>query len=291
MNDTALIIEARPTDAIGCNRAGELTTLPYRRGVGRPLAGDQVEIDASGTIARILPRRSWFGRGVNRGRFRPIAANLDQMLIVLAPAPPPSQDLLPRYLAAARIGGIEPVIVVNKTDLGEPTAAPFSTLGSNGVAVVRVRCHPEPDLETLEARLGPGIHLLVGQSGVGKTSLANALVPDLEAQTRALSAVTKKGTHTTTTARLHRLPSGGWLVDTPGVWEYGLWRMSAQTLSLGFPEFDDWAGQCRFRDCAHETEPGCAVQAAVDNGAIAEFRYTAWLRLRAEQRRLRSSDG
>src|SRR5699024_1853665 len=122
--------------------------------------------------------------------------------------------------------------------------------------------------------------------GVGKSSLLNALVPDLDTQTGELSHVTGKGTHTTTTATAHRYGEHAWLIDTPGVWEYGLWKMDAETLQRGFPEFSTLA-PCRFRDCRHRSEPGCAVVAAIDSGALPAFRHEAWLRLLAEQERFR----
>jgi ribosome biogenesis GTPase len=137
--------------------------------------------------------------------------------------------------------------------------------------------------------MAAGVHLLAGQSGVGKTSLANALVPDREGQTEALSRATGKGRHTTTGARLLRLPSDGWLVDTPGVWEYELWRMAPAELALGFPEFARLERPCRFRDCAHADEPGCAVRSAVDDGELPASRLAAWRSLMDEQRRLASS--
>jgi ribosome biogenesis GTPase len=131
-----------------------------------------------------------------------------------------------------------------------------------------------------------GTHLLAGQSGVGKTSLANALVPNRSGQTEALSRSTGKGRHTTTGARLLRMPSGGWLVDTPGVWEYGLWRMTREELGRGFPEFARLAGPCRFRDCSHRDEPGCAVRDAVARELIPASRLEAWHALLDEQQRL-----
>ena len=116
--------------------------------------------------------------------------------------------------------------------------------------------------------------LFAGQSGVGKSSLLNALIPDLDAQTGALSRVTAKGTHTTTTATAHHYGDSAWLIDTPGVWEYGLWKMEANTLQRGFPEFSEHAARCKFRDCRHRSEPGCAVIAAVESGALPAFRHT-----------------
>lgn len=274
-------------DTLAPSRAGfEPIRIRFRRSVGRGLAGDRVLLGADDEVTEILPRRNCFGRGDNKGQYQPIAANLDTLLIVIAPEPAPSVDLLHRYVAAARIQDIQPVIIINKTDLLMPEQPPFDQLEALNLPIYRVRCIPTIDLDGLESLLNQGIHLLAGQSGVGKSSITNALLPDLQLQTQALSDTTGKGRHTTTSAELHALPDGGWLVDTPGVWEYGLWSMPVKQLALGFPEFDSFSDACRFRDCRHQHEPGCAVIAAVDDGLIAESRYRAWLSLLAEQERL-----
>ncbi|NKI34077.1 ribosome small subunit-dependent GTPase A [Wenzhouxiangella sp. XN79A] len=259
--------------------------LHFRRRTGRPLAGDLVRVDDQGAVAEILPRSNTFGRGTAQGRFQPIAANLDTLLIVIAPEPAPSEDLLHRYLAAARMQGVDPVVIINKADLPIPDAPPFSDLAELDLERFLTRAAQPAELGGLPERLTRGIHLLAGQSGVGKSSLANALLPALELHTGHLSRSTGKGRHTTTSAQLHPLPAGGWLVDTPGVWEYGLWAMPVDELARGFPEFDS-TGPCRFRNCHHDHEPGCAVREAAEAGRVPASRYRAWLRLLGEQQRL-----
>jgi len=148
-----------------------------------------------------------------------------------------------------------------------------------GYPVLATSCKAAPGTAALPPVLEARTSILVGQSGVGKSSLVNALLPDLELQTGALSRVTGKGTHTTTTTVMYTLPCGGRLIDSPGVWEYGLWEMSQQELADGFRDFEPFKGNCRFNDCHHASEPGCAIQAAVKAGRIREWRYRSYLRL------------
>jgi len=293
MEHTVRVVAAIGNHGLGVVESGAAETagdpfeIRFRRRVGRPLPGDRVKLDAAGAVAAIAPRSTVFGRGV-RGRFRPIAANLDRLLIVIAPEPAPSRALLHRYIAAAGIQGVAAEVVVNKCDLPAPDVPPFDELDRIGVPVYRTRAAPPAALGGLADSFDSGIHMLAGQSGVGKTSLGNALVPDLRGQTEQLSRTTGKGRHTTTTTRLLRLPGGAWLVDTPGVWEYELWRMTPRELAGGFPEFAPLSARCRFRDCRHDGEPGCGVETAVENGELQAFRLQAWRALLAEQERLGS---
>lgn len=270
--------------------AGELRRIHFPRRLERPLAGDLIQADDAGTLTAIEQRRNRFGRGDNRGRFKPIAANLDRAVIVIAHEPAPSRDLLNRYLTACLINEVAPLIVINKRDLRRPEQPAFEALESLrglGYDVVETQCRPSEDIDALAEAIQNGVTLFAGQSGVGKSSLLNALIPDLDTQTGRLSHVTGKGTHTTTTATAHRYRSDSWLIDTPGVWEYGLWKMDPETLERGFPEFSAHSAHCRFRDCRHRSEPGCAVIDAVASGALPAFRHEAWLRLLAEQERFR----
>jgi ribosome biogenesis GTPase len=145
--------------------------------------------------------------------------------------------------------------------------------------VVRTSCKGDPGIGALADRLTGRTSILVGQSGVGKSSLANRLLPDLDLQTGDLSRATGKGTHTTTTTMMHALPCGGWLIDSPGVWEYGLWRLDAGELIRGFPDLSGKAAGCRFHNCLHAHEPGCAVREAAEQGAVFDWRYQAYRRL------------
>ncbi len=271
---------------------GERKRCKFRRGVGRPFCGDRVMVaqadDSSLVVEGILPRKNYFVRADERQRQHIIAANLDQVLIVVAAKPLPSRDLLERYLLAVHSLGIEPVIVLNKTDLtvaADETAAGAQVLAhipeyeALGYPVIRTSCKSEPGITGLQSILKDHTSILVGQSGVGKSSLINQLLPDLQIQTGALSEATGKGTHTTTSTMLYQLTGGGNLIDSPGVWEYGIWKLEKHELAAGFTEFETWLGQCRFNNCIHATEPDCAIKQAVADGDIRDWRYQSYLRL------------
>lgn len=271
---------------------GERKRCKFRRKVGRPYCGDRVMVgyadDASLVVESILPRNNVFVRSDERQRQHVIAANLDQVLIVVAARPLPSRDLVERYLLAVHSLGIEPVIVLNKTDLevsAEETAAGAEVLGhmpdyeALGYTVVRTSCKTAPGISGLQNLLKNRTSILVGQSGVGKSSLINQLLPDLDIQTGALSTATGKGTHTTTSTMLYQFTGGGFLIDSPGVWEYGIWKLENQELASGFVEFGPWLGQCHFNNCVHATEPNCAIKQAVADGHIRDWRYQSYLRL------------
>ena len=288
MSQPGLVVRAWANRGIAQLDTGELVPFHFPRRLIRPLPGDRVVLDGQDALIEVRPRANEFGRGDARGRFRAVAANLDRAVIVIAPKPAPSPDLIHRYLAAALIHGIEPVIVLNKTDLPLPDQPPFSELddlAALGFRIIRTRCRPQADVSEVAALCQSGTSLLAGQSGVGKTSLLNALVPDLDERTSVLSHVTGKGTHTTTTATVYPLPHRAGIIDTPGVWEYGLWAMPPAELERGFPEFAEHSRHCRFRDCRHDSEPGCAVRAAAQSGTLPASRHAAWLRLLGEQRR------
>ncbi|WP_111413819.1 small ribosomal subunit biogenesis GTPase RsgA [Billgrantia lactosivorans] len=217
-----------------------------------------------------------------RGQLKPVAANIDQLLIVFAVEPAPHPNLIDRYLVAAEATGIAPVLVLNKIDLlpddgGELRAllARYEALGYPVVATTTAR---DDGLDALLDRLAGRTSVFVGQSGVGKSSLIDRLLPDESLRIGELSKDSRKGTHTTTTARLYRLPAAddAELIDSPGIREFGLVHLDEQQVAEGFPEFRDLLGRCRFRDCRHRHEPGCALLEAVERGDIHPDRFASY---------------
>jgi ribosome biogenesis GTPase len=288
----ALVLVSYGSQGVVLLPDGERIRCKFRRNVGRPYCGDRVLVgradEASLVVEKILPRKNYFVRTDERQRQHITAANLDQALIVIAPRPLPSRDLLERYLLAVHSLNIEPIIVLNKTDLpvaDDETAAGATVLThmedyqSLGYTVIRTSCKTAPGITELEPILKDRTSILVGQSGVGKSSLINQLLPDLDIQTGALSSATGKGTHTTTSTILYQFTGGGHLIDSPGVWEYGIWKLDNYELCAGFLEFDEWAGQCKFNNCVHATEPGCRIKQAVAEGHILDWRFQSYLRL------------
>jgi ribosome biogenesis GTPase len=240
-----------------------------------PVCGDRVETvsDAAGSvIVAIEPRRSLFYRS-DAFREKLIAANVTQVVGVVAPDVAADENLLNRWIVAAETERCRFVLAQNKADLPGTAAfaARFSRYAALGYPVVAVSAHG--DVSAL-ARWIAGQHtVLIGQSGVGKSTLVNALVPAATARIGVISDALHSGRHTTTSTALYRVPGGdGWLVDSPGMKVFGLAHCAPEALANAFVELRDLTPMCRFRDCRHDREPGCAVQAAVVAGTVAPQR-------------------
>jgi len=249
--------------------AGGALATGYPRGKKSPFAvGDEVELTPDGQITGHAVRRSLLYRS-DAYRQKLIAANATQLLLVVATDPSFSDMLLSRALVAAEHQGLTTTIVLNKSDLSAalPAArkllAPFIALGCR-VVELSAKFDPSPLLPLLAGESS----VLVGQSGMGKSTLTNALVPGAAAPTRELSTALDSGKHTTTYARLYHLPHGGTLIDSPGLQEFGLKHLTPQEIEYGFAEFRPFLGRCRFRDCQHQAEPGCAIKEAVAAGTL-----------------------
>ena len=241
----------------------------YPKGKKSLLAvGDEVQLSPDGQIMAHGARRSLLYRS-DAYRQKLIAANATQLLLVVATDPSFSDMLLSRALVAAEHQGLTTTIVLNKCDLvaALPAArkllAPYIALGCR-VIELSAKQDPSPLLPLLAGESS----VLVGQSGMGKSTLTNALVPGAAAATRELSTALDSGKHTTTYARRYKLPQGGTLIDSPGLQEFGLKHLTAQEIEFGFAEFRPFLGQCRFRDCQHDAEPGCAIKQALAEGII-----------------------
>lgn len=229
--------------------------------------GDRVDIkqtsDDQGVIEAIQPRSSLLYRS-NEIRQKLIAANVDQLIIVVATEPAFSDELIARALVAAESEEIEPLIVLNKCDLTDKLGAArqrLAVLVGLGYRVLELSALEHA--EDLRPHLANRTSVLVGQSGMGKSTLVNALLPDAKAATREISLALDSGKHTTTHATLYHLDADSHLIDSPGLQEFGLGHLDRQDIENAFPEFRPFHGQCRFRDCLHNREPDCALIAAV----------------------------
>ena len=248
--------------------------------------GDRVAATTTGPGQGVLDafetRQSLYRRSAEH-RTKLIAANATRLAVVVATDPSFSDELLARFLLAAEDGGMECLILLNKADLTAPLAharsrlAPFETAGYRVEAVSALA-----DPGHLAGLFSKGTTLLVGQSGMGKSTIVNALVPGAHAAVDEISRFLHSGRHTTTHARLYRLGCGSEVIDSPGVQTFGLAHMDRAGIEHCFPELRPLYGTCRFSDCKHDGEPGCAVRAAVDSGALHPRRYELFLRIARE---------
>ena len=254
--------------------------------------GDRVvlEIDQRGehwAIADILPRHSQLARrapGEGQGE-RIVAANVDQVVVVFSAAKPePHRRMLDRFLVIAEANSLESRIVINKIELvdKEQTERAFADYAAAGYPVHFTSVRQRIGLDQLHDALAGKTSVLTGPSGVGKSSLMNSMYPGLDLRVGEISESVNKGRHTTVGALLHPLPDGGYVVDSPGLREVGMWGLASEHLDECFREFREFIASCRFGNCTHRVEPGCAVRAAVEKGAISAERYDSYLRLREE---------
>jgi ribosome biogenesis GTPase len=276
-------------EALEGDDQGAVHSCVARTNLGTLVAGDKVVwragADQTGVIESRLERSTILERPDNFGNLKAVAANINQMLIVIACEPVPQPNLIDRYLVAAELMNIRPVIVFNKADLiTDDNAAGFEgllqryqALGYQTVKIISSR-HQQSDLSNLPELVDQRTSIVVGQSGVGKSSFINTLLPEAHLEVGELSHSSGEGTHTTTKAKLFHLPCGGQLIDSPGIRDFSLWHIDISQLQQGFVEIAALLGRCRFRNCRHELEPGCAILGAVDDGRIGPERFSSYER-------------
>ncbi|MBX3443808.1 MAG: ribosome small subunit-dependent GTPase A [Planctomyces sp.] len=254
------------------------------------VAGDRVLVRRTGpdagVIERVEPRSSAIARTAGR-QAHVLTANIEQAIIVVSADDPPLKlGVVDRFLVGAEKGGVQGVVCINKADLVspillQPIAGQYARIGYD---VVLASARQGLGIETLRRRLRGRQSVIAGQSGVGKSSLLNAVQPGLDRRTGDITEETRKGTHTTRVAELIRLDFGGWVVDTPGFRKLEIWNVQTSELEGLFREFRPFVPGCRFQDCTHSHEGECAVQGAVDRGDISPLRYESYLRMLQNER-------
>ena len=288
---SGLVIAAFGTALVVEGQDGALWHCKLRRAVGRALCGDQVlwqpQGDGQGVVLTVLARRSELARSEGTRR-KLMAANVDRLIVVFSAQIAFNALNLDRILVGANIQGIEPVIVINKVDLLndaqlmqlQTQLAVYQALGYS-VLFTSVKRHT--GLDELTRRLNGHTSILLGVSGVGKSSLVQCLLPQREIRIGAVSETSGRGRHTTSAATLYHLPSGGDLIDAPGLSDFGPDHVTAERISEAFPEIRPLLGTCKFRDCAHRNEPGCALLAALEKEEISADRLASMHALILEQ--------
>lgn len=282
------------------DNAGIIYRCSIRRTLPSLVTGDKVlwreslEPNTNGIIEAVHPRHSELVRPDFYDGVKPVAANVDQIVIISAVLPELSFNIIDRYLVACEATKIKPIIVLNKIDLldeqkKQEIEQQFLIYTKIGYQVLFFSCQSQQGIEPLQKVLDGKISILVGQSGVGKSSIINLLLPHNQATlTGEVSEISGLGQHTTTSTRLYHLPNGGDIIDSPGIREFGLWHLEPEQVIAGFVEFDDYLGGCQFRDCNHLDTPGCLLQKAVAQGAIAPSRLDNYHRILQSMREVKA---
>ena len=263
------------------NEQGRVYQSVSRQNIGLSVAGDRVLFQKTkhdeAIVTAIYPRDSELKR---QGKL--IAANIDQLWLVVALEPHYEFELIDRYLIMAENSKLPIGIIVNKIELSsdeKSTTKDFLNYKSLGYDVHFVSVKNQTNLDSFKEKLVHKSHIFLGQSGVGKSSLINSLIPDLELRVNEISNKSKLGKHTTTNTTIYHIPSGGDLIDSPGVREFQLENLTELEIKSGFKEFKALSNECRFRDCRHINEPNCAVKDSLDQGRISKNRYQSYLNI------------
>ena len=258
--------------------------ITHRGKVRRKLAdivcGDFVRYEKIGSdyaITKILKRKNTLVRQYFRGTPRNIAANIDQVIVVIAPAPATDWQMLDNLLVSIHRLPAEALIVFNKTDLVDKNSGTLNEFKSLGYTIIKT--NKDSGLAELKKHLKNKTSIFIGQSGVGKTTLTNILIPEINAPTKALSESSDHGQHTTSNSIMYQLPEGGKIIDSPGIRDFTPLPLEKALYQSGFIEFEPFMNQCRFHNCLHRNEPNCAIKQAVENKEISQRRYQSYLAL------------
>ena len=262
---------------------GEIFQCLSRQNIGFSVAGDEVLFQKTkqgeAIVTAIYPRRNELQR-----KDKLIAANVDQLWLVVALEPHYEFDLIDRYLIMAENSNLPIGIIINKIELSKNEKQlneDFEHYINLGYEIHSLSVKSGINVDTFKEKLVNKSHIFLGQSGVGKSSLINSLIPDLELRVNEISIKSKLGKHTTTNTTLYHIPSGGDLIDSPGVREFQLDNLSEEQIVRGFREFKALSDKCRFRNCRHINEPDCAIKVALENGDISNNRYESYLNILA----------
>lgn len=279
------LVIAHLGQGIAVEHNGEIILCQPLRKLDTVTVGDKVlwslVAPEQGRIEALLPRKSVLSRPSRNDKIRPVAANIDNVFVVFAVEPFCDFLLLDQYLAICENRNFRASLILNKTDLplSDEIEQELANYVNLGYALYRVCANEADSLSELKQALRGQVSIFTGQSGVGKSSLTNTLIPDKNLKTNTVSATTKHGRHTTTAATLYHLPEGGDLIDSPGVAIFGLADINVGQLAQGYREFLPFLAQCKFNDCSHHLDKGCAVRAAVESGEIPTSRYERFLKL------------
>jgi ribosome biogenesis GTPase len=276
-------------ESLDLDSKGKIVRCNIRRNITSLVTGDKVLwrkgdenlSGISGIVEAVEDRTSVLLRPDYYDGRKPVAANIDQIFIVSSVLPAFTPTIIDRYLVAAEEMGIRPIILLNKVDLlSEELAAEIDPVldmyRDIGYQVMSISAKLADSVDVVKPLLKNNVSIFVGQSGVGKSSLVNALMPEADVLEGAVSENSGLGQHTTTVARLYHFPSGGELIDSPGIRDFALWHLDEDLIAQGFIEFQDYLGGCKFRDCKHLDDPGCALREALNKGAISQLRFDSY---------------
>lgn len=294
-SETGIIVSRYGQHADLLTSENEIVRCHIRRTVDSLVTGDKVQWrpmlqsqdGMRGIIEAMHERESLLSRPDYYDGLKPVAANIDQIFVISSVLPSFTTQIIDRYIVACEAIDIEPIIVLNKADLLTEIDADERALIEQrladyraiGYQVLWVSSKTADGMAELNSMLSEHISIVVGQSGVGKSSIVNQLLPEVATETKEVSTNSGLGQHTTTVATWYPLKSGGALIDSPGIREFALWHLEPEQVASGYIDFQPYLGACKFKDCKHKNDPGCALQEAVEQGEILPWRLENYHRI------------